>query len=174
MLCQQQMRSVQLGRNMDLQIQIFHRRKGALRLRHRHRQIATHANERFCLSPFDGPNTLHAGAAMFTRHTDRKMRLKALQEVFGCRFVDPHGTVALHVRMTAQRADPRPRLTHIAFQQQQVYQLLDVLSTVFMLGDAQTITNNSGTRFTVAVCQVLHLTARQARVLFQLRPVMLT
>ena len=47
-------------------------------------------------------------------------------QLFGRRFIDTHGTIALHVRMTAQRADPRPRLTYIAFQQQQVYQLLDV------------------------------------------------
>ena len=72
--------------------------------------------------------------------------------------------------MTAQRADPRPRLTYVAFQQQQIYQLLDVISAVFMLGDAQTITNNRGAGFTVAVRQSFHLAARQPRVLLQLRP----
>ena len=170
MFCQQQVRSVQFGRHMDLQIQLFHRRKGTLRLGHRHRQIATHADECFCIAPLDGPNTLHAGTTMFARNTDRKIRLKALQEIFGRRFVDPHRTIALHVRVTAQRADPRPRLTYISFQQQQVYQLLNVLSAVFMLGDAQAVTNNRSAGFTVAVRQIFHLTARQTRVLFQLRP----
>ena len=101
MLCQQQMRSVQFGRHMDLQIQIFHRRKCTLRLGHRYRQIAAHADERFCVSPLDGPNALHAGASMFARNTDRKMLLKSLQEVFGRRFVDPYRTIALHIRMAA-------------------------------------------------------------------------
>lgn len=82
MFCQQQVRSVQFGRNVNLQIQLFHRRKSTLRLWHRHRQIAAHADERFCIAPLDGANTFHTGAAMFARYTDRKIRLKALQEIF--------------------------------------------------------------------------------------------
>ena len=44
MLRQQQVRAVQFGCHMHLHIQLLHRRKRPLRLRHRHGQIAAHAD----------------------------------------------------------------------------------------------------------------------------------
>ncbi|MNE47210.1 hypothetical protein D3C80_1416010 [compost metagenome] len=93
----QQMRAVQLGADMDAQIQRAHSRENALVLGHRHGKVTAQADQGFCLPGDHGLRGLHRIMPVFRRRRKTEDLFNPRQKGGGGLFGDAHRPVALHV-----------------------------------------------------------------------------
>ena len=128
-------------------------------IRHRHREITAKTDQRFrvagnhCLQGFHRIVTMSAWSDK-TEHA-----FEVIQKLRTRFFGNADGTVALHVRVTAQRADPSPRFADIAAHQQKVGNQPDVRGAFVMLGDPHAIGHDSGVGFGVGNGNALQIVA---------------
>ena len=77
-------------------------------------------------------------------------------------FGDAHGAVALHVGMAANRRNTGAGAADIAFEQQQVHHLLDILRAGFVLGGAHAVADNGALGFHIQLGDFFDFFAAQA------------
>ncbi len=93
----QQMRTVQLGADVDAQIQSAHRRKTAFMVGHRHRKITAEADKRFCPAVNHRLRRLHRVMPMVRWRLKTEHLLQTVQEGRCGLLANPDGAVSLHV-----------------------------------------------------------------------------
>ncbi len=139
LLGDQKVRAVQLGAEVDGQIQSLQGREGLLGVGHGDGEIAAKTDQRL------GPAVDHRlqGGDRVMAVTLGRLEAEGPLDPFkqgGAGLLgDADRTVALHVRMAPQRADAGPRLADIALQQQKVGDLLDVRRAFVVLGHAHAV-----------------------------------
>src|SRR6266404_7198283 len=157
-----QMAAVELGADADSHPQAAHRRLGHGPVRHGSDEIATEPDKCLGAAVNHRLNSVDDIVPMSTRRLEAEHSLELVEECRLRLLVDAHGAVALHVRMTAYRADPRPGLAEIAAQQQQIHDLLHVCSAEPMLGDPHAVDDDDSASARVDGRHALQLFAWQA------------
>ncbi len=116
-LAQQQMGAVELGRHMHNQIEIAHRREGDLRVGDRLRQVTAETEQRFGLPVAHRLNRRYRAVAVLLRRREAEDFFDIVQQRLGRDLGNPHGAIALHVGVAAQRTDASPFFTDVAAHQ---------------------------------------------------------
>ena len=91
------MSTVQLGPDVNAQIEGAHGRKATFMIGHRHRKITAEANERFCAAVDHRLRGLHRVMAVVRRWLKAEYILQTVQEGRRGFLANPDGTVPLHV-----------------------------------------------------------------------------
>src|SRR5262249_54071753 len=76
--------------------------------------------------------------------------------------VDSYGAISLHIGVSPYGHDAGAGSSYIPSQQEQVYDVLYVLSAALVLGDAHAEACNDGGRFQVHLCCLLELSLAQS------------
>ena len=108
------------------------------------RQISAQTHQYLGLTRCNG---LHGGNRVMSvraRRLETVSALDALQERCARPFGDTDAAIALHVRVTPQRADARAGFAEVAAQEQEVGNLLDVGGAGHVLHDAHAVRDDGG------------------------------
>ena len=84
-------------------------------------EVAAHAHEDARGAVAHRADRLDGVVAVLARRGERELAIEGVEERGGRLLVDAHRAVALHVRVTAHRADAGARATDVALQQQHVH-----------------------------------------------------
>ena len=148
---------------MHGQVKIAHRRDRGVRVRHRHGQVAAHADERTRAPVADGTHGVHRIVAMGEREREAVTLPDGIDQRLRRLFRDTHRAVALHVGVTADRCDAGAGLADVPAQQQQVGHLLHVLRATAVLGHAHAVAEDHPLGLRIEACGRGDVVARQAR-----------
>ena len=138
----EQVRAVELGGDVDRQLELPEAGETRLRIGRRDREIAAEADDCLRAAVAHRRDRLDHRMAFVPRRLEAEDVAHPVEELGLRPLGDADGAVALHVRMTAQRADAGPGAPDIALEQQQVGDLLDVAGTGRMLGDAHAVADD--------------------------------
>ena len=169
-LGQQQMRAVQLGRDVDREIELAHGRKAHLRVRHRHRQVAAHADDSLGFSFADGFDRLDGAVAVLARRLEAESLLQVIEQFGVGDLGDADGAIALHVGMAAQRADAGAFAADLAAHQHEIGELLHDLRAVPVLRQAHAVAEDDVLGGGVDLSRAFDLAPRQTRAALDLLP----
>ena len=126
LLAYQQVGAVELGVDVNGEVELAHRGEAFLRVRQGDGEVAAEADENLGIPIEDSLHGSHGIMPMFGRRREIEALLDIGEHGGGGFFGNSDRAVALHVGMPAQRADAGPRLAKITAQQQQVCDLLNV------------------------------------------------
>src|SRR5580700_3473804 len=156
-----QMAAVELGTDGDGQPQAAHRGLGRGPVRYCSDEIAAMSDEHLSAPIHHRLYGVDDIVTMCARRLEAERFLERIQQCRLWFLVDAHRAIALHVGMTAYRADPRPGSAEVAAQQQQIHHLLHVISAEPMLGDPHAIDDDNGACSHVDGCHTRQLFAWQ-------------
>ena len=128
-----QMRSVELGRDVRGQSRGAQRRGRVLGVRRRGEEIAAESKEDLGFALVQRMDRIDGVEAMRARRGDAGGLLQRRNEGGRRPLPDAHGAIALDVRMAAHRADARAGLADGSAQKQHVDDLADVVDRVLVL-----------------------------------------
>jgi hypothetical protein len=163
--------AVELGGDLHGEAQPGPRRLHALALGHGAHEVSAQADEGLHAS------VEHAFAGLDRVQPFLARRLEAVEllqlvERRELRLLgDADGALALHVRVAAHRADAGAGLAHVAAQEQQVAQHLDVLHALAVLREPHAVDADHGLGARVLLRRLLDRGARQARLALDVGPV---
>ena len=169
-LGQQQMRAIEFGRDVDREVELAHGSKAHLRIGHRYRQVAAHADNGFRLSLADSPDRLDGAVAMLARRLEAERLLQVIEQLGVGDLGDADGAIALHVRVAAQRADAGAFTADLTAHQHEVGKLLDDLRAVPVLRQAHAVAKDDVLGVGVDLRGAFHFAPRQPRTAFDLLP----
>src|SRR5271169_1858029 len=156
-----QMTAVELGVDANGEPQPAHCRLGHGPVRHGSDEIAAMSDEHLGAPIHHRLYGVDDIVTMRARRLEAKCFLELIQQYRLWFLVDAHRAVALHVGMTAYRADPGSGFAEIAAQQQQIHHLLHVIGAEPMLGDPHAIDDDNSARSYVDGRHTRQLFARQ-------------
>ena len=136
-----EMTPVELGSHLNRQRTAPQARGGEFGVGCGQDEVAAHADEDPHLAlihRLDDGDGVHA---VFARRVDMTNAGQPVQELLGRPVVDAAGAVALNVAVAAHRRRAGALPAEVSAQQHQVDDLADGVDTVFMLGEAQTPTD---------------------------------
>src|SRR5215472_2790116 len=114
LLAMNQVAPVQLGADGNGQLQATHRRLRDVPVRHGSDKVSAEPDEYLGASVDHRFYSVHDIVPMSARRLEAEDFLELLKEGRLRLFIDAHGSVTLHIRMTAHRADTRSGLAEIA------------------------------------------------------------
>ena len=165
-----EMAAVELGGDVGGQIEIAQRSLRRLPVRYGRGKIAAHCEESLHLAADHGFQRGYHVVSRRGRRLEAEALLQPLEEVRLGDFRDPHGPIALHVGMTANRADAGAFAPHIAAQQREIGDLLHVIRAAPVLGDAHAVHEDGTLGLHISAGGIFHVLARQAGLTFDVRP----
>src|ERR1700751_111776 len=115
-----QMAAVELGRDVNREIEVS---KGGLRhlpIGNGNGKVATHADEHLHLASEHRFKRGNHVVAMVTRHFEAEAVFKPIEELLGGYFGNPDRTIALHIGMATDRTEPGPLASDITAQQRKI------------------------------------------------------
>ncbi len=130
------MTAVELGADLDVELEVAHRGLGPLAVRRGTREVATQRDEGLRLALLQRRQALHGVVALRTRHADAVARFQRLDQPGGRLLVDTHGAIALDVGMATHRTGTGTGTAEVPPEQQQIDDLAHTLDGMQMLGDA--------------------------------------
>ena len=128
------MRAIELGRHLHGEIAATHRRFGGFRIRYRGNEVASKCEEDRDLVLLHRGDRLEGVHSMLAWRRESELRLEGVEEGSLHLLPDAHRAVSLHVAVAADGSCPRPRLTDIAAQEQQVDHLFEGVDRLPLLG----------------------------------------
>ena len=139
LLADQKMRAVELGAEVHGEIELAHARPATLRVGQRHGKIASETDQDLRSAIVDCLHRSDRVMAVMSWRLEAEGAFDALKHWNIGLFGDADRSIALHVGVTAQRANAGARFAEIAPQKQQVCDLLHVGCTAAVLGDAHAV-----------------------------------
>ena len=165
-----QMAAVELRGDVDGQIELAQRGLRRLPVGYGRGKIAAHREKDLHFAADHCLQCRHDVVSRRARRLEAEAVLEALEEIRLGDLRDPHGSVALHVGMTANRTNAGAVAPHIAAQKRKVGDLLHVVRTTLVLGNAHAVDKDGALRLHVSAGGIFHVLARQAGLAFDIGP----
>ena len=165
-----QVRAVELGRDVDRQIQTGPGGLHPFAVGQGAHHVAPQLHHRLDTAGQQRVAGVARVQAVLRRCVDVEIFLQLVGRHVAGLFADAHGALALHVGMPPDRRDAGAGLAEVAAHQQQVDQHPEVQPAADMLGQAHAVDRDAALRGKVDVTDILDLGARQARDLLDLVP----